>query len=152
MRERRSSRMGRALAQFDGRLALGNVLFNFLRGLPEEEVGRDGGAQDADQRRPIVAGPLDTRNQGRPQDGGPVRVREKCRGDVGEQGEGEPFEDPGDEAIAGPEQQADEEQRVDGGPIEGADAGEQRGDVGHAAEIGGDVDDIGNDQQSASAP
>ena len=78
--------------------------------------------------------------------GGPVRVRQKCSGDVGKQGESEPFEDPGDEAITGPEQQAYQEDRVRGRPIERPDTGQKLRDVSHAAEIRGDVDDIGDER------
>src|ERR1019366_9504857 len=47
-----------AFTLFNGRLAQSDVLLYFLRGLPKEEVWRDGSSQDADQRGPIRGGPL----------------------------------------------------------------------------------------------
>ena len=82
----------------------------------------------------------------------PVRMGQKCRGDVSEQGESEPLEDPGDEAITRPEQQAYKKERVQGGPIERPHTSQQAGDVSHAAEIRSDVEDIGDEQQRTGAP
>ena len=79
-------------------------------------------------------------------------MREKCSGDVSEQGESKPFENPGDEAITGPEQQADQEERVRWRPIERPDTREKLHDVSHAAEVRGDVDDIGDEEQRTGAP
>ena len=79
-------------------------------------------------------------------------MRKKCRGDVSKQGESKPFENPGDEAITGPEQQAYEKERVRWRPIERTDAREKLHDVRHAAEIRGDVDDIGYKEQRTGAP
>ncbi len=151
-RERRSSRSRRALALFHRRLARRDLFLHFLRGLPKEKIGRDGGSEDTHQRSPIRAGPLHGWNQGGAQHGRPVRMRQKRGGDVGEQGESEPLEDPGDEPVTGPEQQADQNERIDGRPIERPDAGEKLRDVGHAAEIRGDIEDIGDDQQRTGAP
>jgi hypothetical protein len=79
-------------------------------------------------------------------------VRQKCGGDVGEQGEREPLEDPGDEAITRPEQQAYQEERVRGSPIERPDTSQKPGDVSHATQVRGNVEDIGDDQQRTGGP
>ena len=109
---------GRVFALFDGGSARGDIVLDFLGGLPEEEVGRDRSSQDADQGCPIRACPLQSWNQRRPRNSGPVRVREEGSDDVGEQNQREPFEDPGNVKITCPEQQAYTEQRVRGCPIQ----------------------------------
>ena len=42
-----------ALACFEGRLSLLPLFLDFLRGLPEEQVGRNGGAEDPNEGGPI---------------------------------------------------------------------------------------------------
>ena len=79
-------------------------------------------------------------------------MREKRSGDVGKQSERKPFEYPGDEAIAGPEQQAYQEEGVRRRPIERSDACEKLHDVSHPTEIRGDVDDVGGEEQRTGAP
>ena len=45
--------VGGAFTRFDGQLRLFPLLLHFLRSLPEEQVGRNGGSEDSDQRGPI---------------------------------------------------------------------------------------------------
>ena len=79
-------------------------------------------------------------------------MRQKRSGDVGEQGQGKPLEDPDDDAITRPEQQTYQQKRVGRRPVERIDSGQKLRDIRHAAEIRGDVDDVGDDQQRTGAP
>ena len=54
--------------------------------------------------------------------------------------------------ITRPEQQTYKEERARGSPIDRSDTSQKLGDVGHAAEIRGDVDGIGDDEQRRRMP
>ena len=128
------------------------VLLHLLGGLPEEQIRRDGGAQDADQDREVVVGPLDPRQQGGPQHRRPVGASQEGGEDVGEQHQGEPLEGARDLPVRGPEQQGDDEGRVERRPHRGGYPGHHRARRRHPAQVGPDVDDVGHDQERAGRP
>ena len=147
MRRSTSSRVGRALTVDQQAPAHRFFLFDFLTGLPEEEVWTDRRAEDRDQRRPrgMAAGP--GRHECRTQDFGPVRLGDECGDHVREQREREPLQRVGDLVIAQAHRRvadAETEQRfVDLRRT----AAEHLRRVAHAGEIGRDVDRVGDQQR-----
>ena len=71
-------------------------LFDFLGGLPEEQIRRNRCAEDRHQNAEVVAGPADLRHERGVQRRPPVDCRQKGRDHVGTKNEGQPFEDPRD--------------------------------------------------------
>ena len=86
------------------------------------------------------------------QDGGPVRPRQKCRHDVGEQHHSQPLEDAGDETVRSPDQQAGDQQGKEGCPVIGRNSGYHVHRIGHAAQIRADVEHVRDNQQQAGRP
>ena len=75
-----------------------------------------------------------------------------CRGDVRDEHQREPLEQARDRAVRRPHEQHDDEHAVERNADQSRDARHHRGRIRHAAEIRGDVDHIGDDQQGASRP
>ena len=92
------------------------------------------------------------RDDGRGEHGAPVGSGQERGQDVGEENQGEPLEDTRDLTVGRPEQQRHDEPGVERRPDESLHAGHHLADLGHAAEVRPDVDDVGDDEQGARAP
>jgi len=138
--------IGRAAPLLNGAPTGGPILLDLLGGLPEEEIGRDRGPQDAHECGEVAVGPLNARGHGGDQDSLPVRSGQERGQDVGEQDEREPLEDAGNLAVGGPEEQGDDEAGIEGRPEDSLHAGHHLADLGHAAEVCPDIDDVGDDE------
>ena len=84
-----------AVMLFDQRLLarIDALVFGFLRGLPEEQIGRDRGAEDRDDGGEIIRAPGDLRNQHAGERLAPRHMGKDKRRDIGEQAERQPFQD-----------------------------------------------------------
>ena len=84
----------RAVMLFDQRplRRIDALVFGFLRGLPEEQIGRDRGAEDRDDGGEIVGAPGQARNENAGQRLAPRHLGERERGDIGEQAQCQPFQ------------------------------------------------------------
>ncbi len=137
---------------FDRQLPLAPLLFYLLRGLPEEQVGRNRGSEDSHQRSPITARPFDMGNKGRVDDRAPIGLGEESGQDIGEQDQGEPFKNSGDGIVRPPDQEGSNSHGVDRRPVHTLDAGDHLGHLRHATQVRSDVDGVGGDQQCRGAP
>ncbi len=122
-------------------------VLDFLGGLPKEEIGADGGAEDTHDDGGGVGvegefGPDRAQRNFAPRD----MNREQHRG-VGQQGEGQPFQEK-DIAVIGNEnlqkQRSEHEKRRHEMAIEPAD---ELAHLPHGGDVGGDVQRIGDQQQ-----
>jgi hypothetical protein len=68
-------------------------IFRLLRGLPEEQVGRNRGAEDGDQGGEEVGAPSDLGDEQAGERLGPMHVSREQRRDIREQAQGQPFRD-----------------------------------------------------------
>ena len=75
-----------------------------------------------------------------------------ARPDVREEHQRQPFEDACDLPIRGEEEEQDDQHAVHRDQDAMVEAGHQLGCLGHASQIGADVDHVGNDQQRAGPP
>ena len=132
-----------------GALARLAHLIDFGRRLPEEEVGRDGGAEHRHQRHDEILVPGQLRDQAGAQNRHHIGVHQDAGEHVGEQRQREPFEDLEDGRIAHEELQADDQDGDrDDQPELGDDiATEQRTARGHRSQVGADVDGVGAKQR-----
>ncbi|MGY4423250.1 hypothetical protein ACVWY2_005699 [Bradyrhizobium sp. JR6.1] len=69
------------------------LLLRLLRGLPEEQIGRDGCAEDRHDGGEIIGAPGQARNQHAGQRLHPRHLGKGERRDIGEQAERQPFQD-----------------------------------------------------------
>jgi hypothetical protein len=76
-------------------------VLGFLRGLPEEAVGRDRGAEDGDDGSNVVGVEAYSGNKCVAGDEAPGRFYHKSGGDVGEQEDGTPFQGNNVSFVAG---------------------------------------------------
>src|SRR5580704_311266 len=67
----------RSLSFGDRGLTTISVFFHFLSSLPEEEIGRDGGSENANQNCHVMFAELDVRNEGGAQHFRPMRPCEE---------------------------------------------------------------------------
>jgi hypothetical protein len=128
------------------------AVLDFLRGLPEEQVGADGRAQHGDHHSRVVLR-RDVRRQVLPGlqrfgDGALPRHRNgQDHRDVREQGERQPLQDPHAALVRETDLGAYAE-RTEAEDVERMwPAGEQLHRFGHRRQVGGDVDGVGDDQQ-----
>jgi hypothetical protein len=82
-------------------VVIGPLFFDFLRTLPEEEIGADGGAEDRHDQGERVARELELRQQRANRDRVPVDLHREDHADIGKEGEGQPFQE-ADVTIAKP--------------------------------------------------
>ena len=145
-------RVGGSFPLLEGHMAFFALLLHFLGGLPEEQVGRNGGSEDSHERGPIFTRHFDMGDNRRAEHRGPIWLREEGGGDIGEQYQREPFEDSGDIGVGPPDQEGRDGHGVNRGPVHAPDSGHHLGYLRHAAEVGSNVDGVGGDQQRAGAP
>ena len=126
-------------------------VLDLLGRLPEEEVGTDGGAEDADDHGGGVGIRRETGPDRAQRHLTPGNVnREQDRG-VGQQGERQPLQEEdvtmiGDEHLQ--QQRSEHEERRHEMAIE---AGDELRDFPHGGDVGGDVEGIGDQQQQHDA-
>ena len=128
----------RAIVLFDQRplRRIDALVLGFLRGLPEEQIGRDRGAEDGDDGGEIVGAPGQARNEHAGQRLAPRHLGKGERGDIGEQAERQPFQHRHVALVIEEDLRHDrghaEQQHVD----DAVAADQQFGGVRHGAEIG----------------
>ncbi len=141
--------LGRALQRPGMRRLLD--LLDLLLGLPEEEIGTDRGAQDRHQRSQIRGRPGDPRDDQAMPDNAPRHVDDERHRDIGEQRHGQPFEHR-DIARITRERLEQHRHQPEGGHIEERGAADQQLQPRpHRAEIGAEVDDVGDHHQQHDA-
>ena len=140
-------RFHRPFAQRMG-IVVGADFFDFLRRLPEEQVGRNRGAEDGHDQRHRIAGEGKVRPHRALEDLEPWQLDGEHRGDVRQQAERQPFQVA---HVGGVRQkylqrqaQHPEAERVQ---MRRADPGHQARRFAHRGDVGGDVDDVGQQQQ-----
>ena len=129
----------------------GALLLHLLRGLPEKQIRADGGAEHRDQGEQVVGIEFYRRNQGAPQHLAPGHMHHERGGDVGEQRQGQPLQD---RRVARERNEDLQSQRYHGESDNGElrrSADEQAQRRGHRAEVDGDVDGVGQEQQADHA-
>ena len=135
--------------RLDQRLLVGvdALVLGLLRGLPEKQVGRDRGAQNRDHRSQVILAPGDARHEYAVQRLVPVHLGYCERADIGEQTQGQPLQHRDVTPVVEEDLRRDRE-HAEHHDVDNARAADQKlGGIGHGAEIGGDVDDIGDEQQ-----
>ncbi len=132
--------------QLGGDAAHGLLLLDLLGGLPEEEIGADRRPQQGHQGGPAVLRLRQGRDERVVEDLPPVGMEEQRRDDVGDEDEGQPLEDPGDLLVPQPDRGHHDEQGEDADEVVGIEAGQHLGGVGHAGEVGGDVEAVRGEQ------
>ena len=128
------------------------LFLDFLPGLPEEEIGADRRAEDRDEGRGIGGVELDIGYHHRPERLAPGDMDDEQHRDIGEEGEGRPFEDRGIAWIAESHLEDDAEDAEQQGVEPGIAAGQQRQRRAHGAEIGAEVDDVRHQQERYHRP
>lgn len=118
------------------------LFFNLLRRLPEEKIGTDGRTKYGDQRRPCLMTFRPTWNEGVVHDCGPVGPKDDRGNDVRKQSRGEPFQNIGNLIVTEPNSREGDDDAERADKIMRAKSGEHLGGIGHAEEIGADVDCI----------
>jgi hypothetical protein len=128
------------------------LFLGFGRGLPDEEIRRDGRAEDSDERGQEVAVPLNLRNENASGRWPPRHVNDGKRDDIGEEAKRQPFED-GDIAVVVEEYLRQDGDRAERHHIKDAgSADEKLQRIGHGAKVGRDVDRIGDEEKNDKAP
>jgi len=125
------------------------LLLDLLRGLPEEKVRRDRRAEDSHQRRQGARVRRQARQQRVAQRRRPARTRENGGEDVGEEHSGEPLEPRGERRVRRVHGGHDHDGPEDRHPDSRGEARQHLRGVRHAGEVGGDVEDVGDEQQQA---
>src|SRR6185369_12496390 len=124
-------RAGRPLPLAHGATSERTVLFDFYRRLPEEQIRRDGGAEDADEDREVPRRPLYVGDQRRPQRRCPFWMRQNARPDIREEHQRQPFEGARDLSIRGEEEEQYNQYAVQRDQYAMGDARHQLGRLGH---------------------
>ena len=123
------------------------LVLGFLRGLPEEQIGRDRGAEDGDDGGEIIGAPGQARNEDAGERLAPGNLGKGERRDIGEQAERQPFQHRDVafviEKYLRRHRRHAEQQHID----DAVAADQQFAGVRHGAEVGGDVDGVGDEQQ-----
>jgi len=122
------------------------LLFHFFRGLPEEQIGADGGPEDRDQGGQGRPGPRKTRKEGRLQDADPRDLDHEQNPDVGQEGHAQPFQVGHITVIGDEDLEPDAEQAETYGVGEERASDHQVEGRRHGANVGTEVDGVGQDQ------
>lgn len=133
---------GRASAKAD-------LLLHLLRSLPEQEVRRHGCSRDRDQYREVFSGPLDTGNQRGHCGSAPVRLRQQPGDHVRKQNQSQPAKDPFHLRVREEEQQSADQCSVDCRPDRSRNSGDHARDIGHAAQIRCQSNDVCDSHHTA---
>ena len=123
------------------------LVFDFLRGLPEKQIGADGGAEHRHHHGDIFAFEREVGQQRAAERFFERYVHHQHGADIGEQRQRQPFEDGRITRKRYEDLQHQTDQREEHDVDVAAAAGDQHQCGAHRAEIGGDVDGVGNQQQ-----
>ena len=118
------------------------LLFDLLRGLPEEQIRADGRAEDGDDRRPSGFAARHVDRQDIMKHLAPVRANVERRADVHEEDEGQPLEHAGEHRVAESDRRECDADAEKNHPYVRGEPGEQLGGIRHAGEVGSDVHGI----------
>ena len=133
---------------FEGRLIV--IVLHFLNlgtGLPEKQVGADGGAKKSDEHDQEFPVGGEVGNEGSAQRGAPVDVHGEDRGDISEQRQRQPLEDVGI-AHVGHADLKDHGQQCEEGSIHmGGPADDELHSGPHGVDVRGQIDRVCDEQQ-----
>ena len=128
------------------------LLLRFLRRLPEEAIGRDGRAQHGNDRDDILRLEGKIGHERVVGDRTPRHIDRQRGGDVGEQRQAAPFQDRHISIVAGKNLQQHAGHREPDDVQMRRAMDQQCQHVPHRAQIGADVDDVGEQQQAHDDP
>jgi hypothetical protein len=120
------------------------VLFHLLRGLPEEQIGSDGGADVAQNDQRERKTELDVRHEGRFEDRQPGLFDDQSRQQVQKGDRGQNLQISGVDAVGRENLQRQRDQRCGEDQNDEGDRRHQTDRLGHGADIGADVDRVGD--------
>ena len=123
------------------------LLFHFLPGLPEEQVGADRRPEDRDQRHRVVLVEVEGRDQGVADRFAPRHMTDEHHRDIGKQRQRGPLEDAGVARVAHPHLEHDAGQPEQRGEQQHRPGHDQSQNRAHRAEVGAEVDHVGDQQQ-----
>ena len=147
MRLQLGLRLLRGALQGLGVVALLDLL-HLLLGLPEEEVGADGGAEDRHHHGHVGRRVADLRDHQALGHLAPGHLHHEGHAHIGEQRQRQPLQDRDVAGIAGEDLQEHGDQ-AEGGHVEQLVAADQQPQArAHGAQVRADVDDVGHHQQS----
>ncbi len=129
-----------------GALALLGVLDLFL-GLPEEQIGADGGAEHGDHHGQVVGLELQLRPDHAVEHRAPGHMHHQGHGDIGEQGNGQPLQHRDVARVAGEHLQQGRHDAEQDHIEQGRSADHQLQGGAHGAQVRAEVDDVGHYQQ-----
>ncbi len=125
----------------------GALLLHLLRGLPEEEVGADGGAQHRHERCDVVGAELQLREERGHGRLVPRHVHHEHRTHVAQERQRHPLEQRGVARERHEDLQGERQQREEHDVDLAHPAHQELQRVAHGAQVGGDVDGVGEEQQ-----
>ena len=128
------------------------LVLGLLGSLPEEQIGADRRPEDGDDRNDIVLLPGKARHQGVNDDLTPRHIHHQDRGDIGEERERSPLQNPHVPFVT----QKDLQSGTNDGEQDDVEMGrptdEQAQRFAHCSEVGPEIDDIGNQQHRDDHP
>jgi len=128
-----------------------DLFLDLFARLPEEEIRRDGRAEDRDERRHVRGFEAEGRHDRRAERLEQIRMDDEDVDDVREQREGQPLERIGDEPVAA-EHLEDEDANRDGdNEPDGLDVGERVDRIGDRSKVGPDIDRVRAEQEQYRA-
>ena len=128
------------------------LLLNLFGGLPEEQIGADGGSQHGDGQRQEVWCELNRGDHGGAQQRQPVWVNQNAGQQIGQQREGQQLEHARIVAIGDEDfEQQDAHREDDEYHAVGQRGRQQPHRGGHRAQVSADVDGIGDEEQQHRA-
>jgi hypothetical protein len=122
------------------------LLFHFFRGLPEEQIGADGGPEDRDDGGQRRAAQLKTRKEGRLENADPRDLDDEQDPDVGQESHAQPFQVRHVAVIGDEDLEPDAEQTESDGIGEERASDHKVEGRRHSAKVGSDVDGVGQEQ------
>ena len=135
-------------AEQRARSGIGLFVLDFLGSLPEEQVRADGRPENGDDHRQRGGIESQRRRHRRPQGLTPVHVHDRSGGHVCEQRSGENQEHAGVTCVAHPNLQHERDAGEERGPGQHRAAAQQLRGRAHRADVGPDVDGVGDHQQA----
>ena len=136
----------RQVAQRLVALALVHLL-DLLRGLPEEEIGADGGAEDRDHHHEIIGVDDSLRPHRGEQRRAPRDLHGEGGGDIGKQRQRQEFQHRRVASIGQEHLEQGRAGREDQRMLVVEPADDQRERLRHCGDVGGDVESVGGNQQ-----
>ena len=121
--------------------------FGFLRGLPEEQIGADGGAEYRDDHEQLITIEIDARKQRCARDLAPWNLHAECSGDIEQQYQSQKLQITsvamvGNEHLRNQARDAEQDRERKRGA-----SCDQAKSLAHRCKIGCDIDGIGHEQR-----